>query len=619
MQQRRDNVKILGTITVSVAAGGALVVGGQPVSAADFLVTNTDDAGPGSLRQAVLDANASAGADVIRFDAGVTGGAITLTGGQIVIADDLEIVGPGAEALTISGNSANRMFYVYSAGDDVTVTISGLTMRDGAADRGGAIRNFEDLTLDSVVLTGNTASDRGGALFSDTFTGGFTIVDSVLSGNTATQDGGAIYNEDTGREIEITRTTFTGNTAGDNGGAIAFYDPDNSLIITDSTISGNTAGGNGGGIYIYNFDSGRLEIRETTISDNTATGNGGGVFLYDANAIIVQSTISGNTATNGGGLVAYSVDGLVAIEHSTITGNVASGTGGGLYAESGTLYIDHSIIAGNSAPSEPDVDADSVAVDSLFSTSPASMVDGGNNQFGTDPLLGPLQDNGGLTETHLPAAGSPAIDAGDPGYALSLTADQRDLARIVGVIDIGAVEVDAGTVSIDPDSITIAEDGGTVTVSVTRTGTGDGTASVDVITSDGTATQGADYTQTAATVSWSSGEIGVKTVDVPILTDDDGSEGDETFTIALANAVGSPIDDATPSVTVTITDVAPASTTTTTTTTIAATPPSTTVPTPSVPVTLPPTGGSEGTGVMAALAAAFLALGVGTRRLVRRR
>src|SRR5262245_52558462 len=93
-----------------------------------FTVRNLADSGPGSLRQAVLDANANPGADLIAFAPAASGGTIALTGGELSVTGDLTIVGPGAHRLSVSGNHARRVFDV-SAG--VTVTIAGMTMRDG--------------------------------------------------------------------------------------------------------------------------------------------------------------------------------------------------------------------------------------------------------------------------------------------------------------------------------------------------------------------------------------------------------------------------------------------------------------------------------------------------------
>ena len=98
-----------------------------------FTIDNLADSGTGSLRQAVLDANANAGADLIDFARAARDGTITLTSGQLSITDDLTIDGPGADRLAVSGNDAGRVFRIGSA---VNVHIDGLTITHGRADNG---------------------------------------------------------------------------------------------------------------------------------------------------------------------------------------------------------------------------------------------------------------------------------------------------------------------------------------------------------------------------------------------------------------------------------------------------------------------------------------------------
>ena len=99
------------------------------LAAAPYVVTNNNDAGAGSLRQAVLDANLHAGTDIIQFDAGL-GGTIGLSSGQLSITDNVKIVGQGASVQAVSGNNTSRVF---SVNNGTTVSISGLTIRNGNA------------------------------------------------------------------------------------------------------------------------------------------------------------------------------------------------------------------------------------------------------------------------------------------------------------------------------------------------------------------------------------------------------------------------------------------------------------------------------------------------------
>src|SRR5262249_16070730 len=100
-----------------------------------FTVENLADSGPGSLRQAILDANHQLGADMIDFAPGARDGTIALTSGQLSITDDVQIDGPGADRLAVSGNDSSRVFQIAGG---VTVAIDDLTLTGGRADRGGA-------------------------------------------------------------------------------------------------------------------------------------------------------------------------------------------------------------------------------------------------------------------------------------------------------------------------------------------------------------------------------------------------------------------------------------------------------------------------------------------------
>src|SRR5262245_30437143 len=166
-----------------------------------FTVTNLNDAGAGSLRQAILDANAMAGADTILFQPGLKG-TITLTGGQLTVTGPTTISGPGAGMLTISGNNASRIFLV-DDGNPATVenvAISGLTLTRGKVtgnfQQGGAIQVAnEDLTLSDMVITGNTAEGQvtagGGVAVGRT--GRLTLVNSTVNNNTVVSSGGGIF------------------------------------------------------------------------------------------------------------------------------------------------------------------------------------------------------------------------------------------------------------------------------------------------------------------------------------------------------------------------------------------------------------------------------------------
>lgn len=398
-----------------------------------LVVTTTSDVvdatdGLTSLREAITFANNTGGADTITFGGPVFTDAnpdtITLALGQLDITDSVTISGPGASSLTIDGNHSSRVFWTYSAFAALDVTLSGMTITGGNADVGGGIVNVDEhLTLEDSVVTGNTASNKGGGVWADGFSMTLTIRRTEISNNTAGVDGGGIYVEDTGGLLTIEDSTISGNQASGDGGGIYFYDPDADILITRTTISGNVAGGRGGGVYLYSMDSGNFRIENSTITGNQAN-IGGGVYLYgvDHPLQIVNSTIANNTATTaGGGLFVYNHD----------------------YS---TLDITNTILAGNTANGSPDdlaINAGSFSsvTNSLIQASAPTTLNGATvsgNILGVDPLLGPLANNGGYTQTMALAANSPARNAGTTVGAP--TVDQRGVTRD-SLPDIGAFEV----------------------------------------------------------------------------------------------------------------------------------------------------------------------------------
>ncbi len=318
-----------------------------------IVVDNLNDSGDGSLRAAVAEANATSGADVIQFDF-ESGGpyAITLTSGELLITDDLTIEGLGSAGLTISGNDNSRIFNVVEPADnpdefifiDIFVSIQGLTLTDGSAVDGGAIRNESaTLYLTDVTVTGNSATGKGGGIYTlgedfGGYGGGETtliINDSQITSNQGGL-GGGIYNDKD--HVKLYGSVVSDNTATGNGGGIytlgqtgGGYGPTlETLIINDSQVTGNQAV-NGGGIY---NEIDHVELFNTVVSDNTATGNGGGIYTLGqiggggygpelATLIVNDSQISGNNATGSGGGI-YNQDDHVGLFRSTVVGNIAT-------------------------------------------------------------------------------------------------------------------------------------------------------------------------------------------------------------------------------------------------------------------------------------------------------
>lgn len=606
-QQRRAAERSRRKRTRGLLVGlGALAVT-APATAATFTVTNLNDANAGSLRQAILDANAAAGADTIVFQAGLTG-TITLATGELLITDSVTIDGPaaGPGVITVSGNDSERVFHIENAGavPPINVTVNRLTMTHGASgSNGGAVASIgENLTMDNVVINNSAAfmGGGGGLSFNGANAAALSLTHSTISGNTAPNGaGGGVEIANSAGSSYLADDAITGNHAGYSGGGVLteLFGGAASFRLLRSTISGNTAGelaqykGFGGGVSIngfYTYDATvTAQIVDTTFSGNTADpqtgGFGGGLDVSRVvGATIRQSTFSGNnTAQSGGGMRLINVGTALIpliVENSTVVNNSATtGSGGGIY-EFGTSFIDlreitvtgnqsasggagvhdfepglanivNSIIANNTAAAgtTPDVHADSdtaITANYTLIKTPGTQLFAGNtgNITGQDPLLGPLQtDPGSPTATEKPGCGSPAINAGDPGFTSPPATDQRHLPRVTkGRIDMGAVEVQPGVVQFTTNAASVGEGGGTITLTATRTGGADNPIAVSYATADGTAKSTAsgigtpDYTAASGTLNWADNDAANKTFSVTIVQDS-VFEPNETFTATLSS------------------------------------------------------------------------------------
>jgi filamentous hemagglutinin family protein len=355
-------------------------------------VLNTTDAAVNSLRDRI---NVALVGDTIRFDTtGVfaTAQTITLTSGELLINKNLTIQGTGANNLTISGNDASRVINITGG----AVNIDGLTVANGRLNgaNGAGIR-----------VAGATLN----------------LANSVIANN----------------QIVVSNNDGAGL---ENGGT---------TTLTNVTVRNNTGNDDGGGI----TNSGTLTIINSTLSNNTAIGSGsitsgGGALLNTTGgtATLINTTVSGNTAKVGGGI---RNDGGLTLLNSTVANNRATGGGGGVVNTFGAVTIKNTIIATN--------------IDTSISNTPdlgnafGLVTDVGNNLIGNtanagfpitfvastlinvNPLLAPLGNYGGTTQTHALLPGSPALNAGsNTGVAAT---DQRGATRIFGgTVDIGAVE-----------------------------------------------------------------------------------------------------------------------------------------------------------------------------------
>lgn len=352
---------------------------------ASFTVVSAGDAPFGSctalqctLRDAVIAANGSPGADTIQFAPAITG-TITLApaAGALVVTGPVTIDGPGSGSLSIEANTVADEFRVFdieeTAGD---VTIEGVTITGGrletVLESGGGIRfnSPGTLTIQDSIVTGNQALN-GGGIASD-FDGTIEVIDSDVSYNESFFRGGGISNE--AGDVVITRSNLTGNVSFGSGAGIFSY-AEGDITVTDSTINNNTvteAGYIGGGIYSLEGDVtisgstisgnlsagdagglyslfGTVDISDSTFELNIANYSGGAIFKTSGSLTITDSAILSNAAVfdDGGGIV--NLLDSINIIRSTIQDNIAGAGGGGLVNSTGVVTIDSSTFALNSA------------------------------------------------------------------------------------------------------------------------------------------------------------------------------------------------------------------------------------------------------------------------------
>jgi hypothetical protein len=352
-------------------------------------VTNTNDSGTGSLRQALADAN---NGDAIDFDLSLKGHTISLTSAELVINKSITISGFGPNLLVVSRAQNAPAFRIFNVAAGLTVVIQGLTISNGSAPQfgcgGGILNAASTLSVMNCTVSGNSTDGTGGGICAES-KAMLTIESSTLSGNYAGDYGGGIANNGT---LTINNSTLSGNRGEFSAGAILNgFNGDASLTVSNSTLSGNTTQLHGGGI----FNEGQSAIGNSTLSGNSGMTAGA---IYNRLATLdIESTI-----LNRGEL------GPNILNDGTVTSH-----GYNLSSDDGSGYLI-----------------------------------GPGDQINTDPMLGGLQDNGGPTLTHGLLPGSLAIDAGDPNFTPPPLYDQRGpgFRRVMnGRIDKGSFEVQGPT------------------------------------------------------------------------------------------------------------------------------------------------------------------------------
>lgn len=465
-------------------------------------VHNLHDSGAGSLRAAIERANHETSQVTIKF-AKALSGTITLASPLPDLSAKIIIAGPGISALTVASNfllpSSEAVSGIMTVSPHARVTISDLTINGGDNQSFGVsgIDNAGTLTLVKTIISGNSTS-QGGGIYNN---GMLTVEESTVTGNSASS-GGGIFNagtltlENTTLSDNYAESGGLGNGIGGgiyNTGTLSLFN----TAITENVAAGLLGLGNGGGIYstgtvsllnstisdnsafegagIYN--AGTVSVVNTTINGNSAaaraTALGGGIFnagqLTLKDATISGNSVEGNFGLAGGGGIDNT--GAVTLINTTISGNNSNASGPGIQ-NTGNVDLIYSTISGNLVSGTDQGDGIAnlspqnravVAIDSIFDSNGGESVSGGgggafqslgHNLFsdtpdftvlGTDlintnPMLGPLSDNGGPTLTQSLMPGSPAVNAAVA--VTGVTTDQRGIYRPQGAApDIGAFEL----------------------------------------------------------------------------------------------------------------------------------------------------------------------------------
>ena len=430
---------------------------------------------------------------------------------------------------------------------------STFTDNSAPSSGGGGIYNTNTLTVNSSTFTDNSAYSgivSGGGIFN---TGTLILSNSTFTGNSS-GEGGGITNRYYGTMV-LTNSTFTVNS----GGAIANIEPasigtstvsnctftDNNsqtgcagiengatLMVANCTFTDNSATYDGGGI--HNYYPNTLTVDDSVFTGNNSSGEGGGIENDGGTLTVNNSSFTGNSSVGGGGIYNCDLnsisDGTLTVTNSTFTSNSAD-AGGGI-SNDGTLTLNNTIVAGNTATiggqAGPDIQGqvqptsayNLIGDGSGMTNQPSSSLIGTTTNP-INPMLGPLQNNAGATETMALLPGSPAIDAGSNALAVDangnpLTTDQRGAGfpRILGhSVDIGAYEFSplSQTISFGPLA---NQTYGVVTLTATASSnlpvgytviSGPATVSGDILTATGTgvvdveADQAGNATYAAAT------------------------------------------------------------------------------------------------------------------------
>jgi hypothetical protein len=470
---------VLGRLKGGVVLGLALCVVPAASASATITVTNQNDSGPGSLRQAIVDAGA--GETIL-----VPAGDYALTSGELAIAKTLIISGHGAADTTVRSTGTFRVFHTSGLSSDIT--ISGLTIRDGhpapvagVVEGGGILNTAASLTLrddtilanradaDAVPPSGSGGIAEGGGIAASE--GALTLLDSIVKNNTASTvggsehsggiaEGGGLYSAGT---LIAEGNEYVGNLADARGG----QGPSN---------AGQGGGiAEGGGLIVFAVQP-PIRVSASTLLANTVDasggpggsggiGDGGGMWALSNEPPVSLSDLTvtmnlvralPNGIADGGGLeIGANNPGVMTLTNATLSANAVeagsgpAGGGDGYLGGSNTKVKNTLVSGGISSPGKENCTGVPTSLGHNLDSLDQCNFHAPGDLVNTNPLLGPLQDNGGPTLTLAPLAGSPAINAGDSAGCPIF--DQRGVLRPQGpVCDIGAVESAPPSASTGP-------------------------------------------------------------------------------------------------------------------------------------------------------------------------
>ena len=559
-----------------------------------------------SLREALRDAPEGA---IIGFDPNLSGLTLTLGASGVLVPPRSIIISASglAAPVTLTPQAGNPIFYLPSQ-RSLGLSHLNLTGANVSGANGAAIASDGSLSLSDCRLTSNITNFDGGAVAVND--GSLAINRCVFSGNQA-GSGGAIvllsFGPSANPRLSVVDSVFQANSCTSRGGAISHYSFGGGSCqstVRRSLFTGNQA--NAGGAVHHWANGGRSEVtlESCTFQANQVSGGGGAVFALcwsqgTATTTLNQCTIHQNSMASDGAVVSLAdlagSSSQMRLNRCTLAGNTTTASGGavtalGFSGAASSITLDGCIIAGNSpAGTSPEVTVSgSGTLTSLGNNLIGQANGGGVTWLGSDltgttaeplnPMLAPLGDYGGATQTLPPLPGSPARDPENGATTapfFPLNVDQRGQPRLRGTrVDIGAVEAGAadapGTIAFAGPVVRVSEDAGLASIPVYRTGGSIGTLTVDYLatllgTDPGLASS-ADFIPVSDTLTFAPGQM-VANIQIPIFPDPSLKEPHENFLLTLSNVTGGGALGAQSSTTVRILDTVDASVPTLTLTT----------------------------------------------------